>query len=152
MRRQFQRLSAREVMNARRPGYYPDGAGLYLQVSASGAKSWLLCYKLAGKAREMGLGSCQVFSLAEAPMKAGDARKLLAARTDPIDARHETSTRAAIAAAKTDTFNTCAAAYIEAHRPSWKNIKHAAQWTNTLATYCSPTIGHLSMPEIDTGL
>jgi hypothetical protein len=40
-----------------KPGRHSDGAGLYLNVSATGAKSWILMWKVAGKRREMGLGS-----------------------------------------------------------------------------------------------
>lgn len=50
------------------------------------------------------------------------------------------------------TFDQCAEAYITAHRPSWKNAKHADQWTNTLATYASPVFGQLPVAAIDTGL
>ena len=41
-----------------RPGLYGDGSGLWLQVSRSGLKSWICRYDLAGRRREMGLGSC----------------------------------------------------------------------------------------------
>jgi integrase len=39
------------------------------------------------------------------------------------------------------TFKECAEQYIEAHKPSWSNAKHAAQWSTTLATYAYPVIG-----------
>jgi integrase len=50
------------------------------------------------------------------------------------------------------TFDQCAEAYILAHKASWKNAKHADQWTNTLKTYASPVFGSLPVAEIDTGL
>ena len=50
------------------------------------------------------------------------------------------------------TFDQCAAAYIAAHRDSWRNPKHASQWENTLATYASPVIGALPVAEVDTPL
>jgi hypothetical protein len=49
-------LTATKVQKISAPGMYPDGAGLYLQVTAEDAKSWILRYSLRGKAREMGLG------------------------------------------------------------------------------------------------
>jgi len=49
------------------------------------------------------------------------------------------------------SFGQCCAQYIEAHRAGWRNPKHAAQWTATLATYCAP-IYKLPVAEIDTGL
>ena len=36
---------------------YGDGAGLWLQVSRGGTKSWVFRYELDGWAREMGLGN-----------------------------------------------------------------------------------------------
>ena len=59
------RLSAVEVRSIARKGMYHDGGGLYLQVSASGAKSWILRFMLAGRARAMGLGPLQAIPLAE---------------------------------------------------------------------------------------
>ncbi len=42
MTRTVRRLTATKVQNLKLPGMYPDGAGLYLQVSSEDAKSWLL--------------------------------------------------------------------------------------------------------------
>jgi integrase len=44
------------------------------------------------------------------------------------------------------------ASYIKAHRAGWRNIKHAAQWDATLATYAEPIIGSLPVQAIDTAL
>jgi len=41
-------------------------AALYLQVSATGTKSWLFRYKVGGRSRYMGLGSKGTVTLAEA--------------------------------------------------------------------------------------
>ena len=64
--RQFNRLSARSVATASKPGYHPDGNGLYLQVSPTGTKSWIFRYSLNKRPREMGLGELTLVSLAEA--------------------------------------------------------------------------------------
>ena len=60
------KLSAAAVRNAREPGLYGDGHGLYLQVSVFGTKAWLFRYMIDGKARKMGLGAIHTVSLAEA--------------------------------------------------------------------------------------
>ena len=53
------------------------------------------------------------------------------------------------AAPKPDlTFKQCAERFIEAHRAGWKNPKHAAQWSATLATYAYPVIGDLPVRKI----
>jgi hypothetical protein len=68
MAHQVNRLTARTVETAAKPGLYADGAGLYLRVGRGGAKSWCLRYMLAGKSREMGLGGASKISLADARM------------------------------------------------------------------------------------
>ena len=63
---------------------------------------------LQGKERQMGLGSEQVFSLAEARTKAGDARRLLADGLDPIAARDGRRTQDRLKKVGTLTFAKCA--------------------------------------------
>jgi integrase len=41
---------------------------------------------------------------------------------------------------------------MKAHESGWRNAKHRQQWHNTLSTYVYPSIGRLSVPDIDTGL
>src|SRR5687767_502770 len=108
MRRKLNRLSAKEIAKMRRPGFYCDGAGLYLQVNTSGSKSWIYRYTLRGREREMGLGSVLVNSLAEARGKAQDARKLVANKVDPIDAREALRAQEALQVAHLQTFDQCA--------------------------------------------
>jgi integrase len=131
---------------------YGDGGGLWLQVTGRGAKSWIFRFTLRGKARAMGLGSANTFSLAEARDKALICRKLCAEGIDPIETRRERRQEAAVEAAKAVTFRTCAEGYIEAHKAGWRNDKHAAQWTSTLETYAYPVFGDLPVQAIDTGL
>ena len=76
--RSVERLSAIGVTRLKKHGYHGDGAGLYLQVSPSGSKSWVFRFKLAKRSREMGLGSLRAFGLAEARERARNARQLLA--------------------------------------------------------------------------
>lgn len=132
-------------------GMHADGAGLYLQVTATGA-SWIYRYSLLGRAREMGLGSLATVSLAEARQKAQEARQLRDEGMDPIEARDAQRARARLEAASLMTFDQCAAAYVEAHEAGWRNAKHRQQWSNTLATYARPVIGALSVQAVDTGL
>lgn len=50
------KLTTRKVATISEKGYYSDGGGLYLQVTETGAKSWLLRYRFGAKRPEMGLG------------------------------------------------------------------------------------------------
>jgi integrase len=152
MARQQQRLSALQVSKLTKPGLYGDGGGLTLQITATGAKSWLLRYMIAGKPFGMGLGPTHTVSLAEARQKARDARLLIIDGINPLAAKKQNQIAAALADAKMMSFDQCAKAYILAHKAAWKNAKHCDQWTNTLNTYASPVLGNLPVAEIDTGL
>jgi integrase len=144
------RLDALKVRRAEKPGYYADGAGLYMQVAGSGSRSWIFRFTLNGRTRDMGLGSVGTFSLAEARQAALEARKLQAAGIDPIERRNAQRAQERSKEVKTVTFRQEANAYIDAHRSGWKNAKHAEQWRSTLETYVYPTIGDVAVDDVDT--
>lgn len=150
MARKTERLNALQVAKLDKPGYYCDGAGLYLQVSKSGSKSWIMRYTLDGKGCEMGLGSFVTFTLAEARQRATAKRKLLADGIDPLATKHGELLAKRMAEANIITFDKAATAFIEANSPAWRNAKHGDQWRNTLATYASPVIGALPVSKIET--
>lgn len=152
MPRLVEKLTPLAIRKKTKPGYYGDGAGLWLQISSAGTKSWIFRFTLAGRQREMGLGPLHTVTLAEAREIAKSCRQLLLDGKDPIDARRAVRQTEALERAKKMTFDQCAEAYIEAHRTGWKNEKHAQQWENTLATYASPLIGKLPVAEVDTAL
>lgn len=152
MARLIDKLTPLMVSKTTKPGYYGDGAGLWLQVSPSGSKSWIFRYTLAGRQREMGLGPTHTVSLASARSQAKEHRLTLREGKDPLDARNATKLAASIAQARVMTFDQCASAYIAAHRGGWKNAKHVSQWENTLSTYATPIVGALPVAEVDTAL
>src|SRR5262245_3096400 len=121
------RLSAPKVKALNEPGLYHDGAGLYLQVTASREedsppnKSWLFKFTSPiGKRREMGLGALEIVSLADARDAADRARKLLQADVDPIEDRKRAKATARLEAAKAITFREAAETFLKAQTPSWK--------------------------------
>ena len=79
----------RMVQNQVEPGYYPDGAGLYLQVKTTAessrvSRSWLFRYSHNQRPTWMGLGSVRDINLADARQQAAECRRLLALGKDPI--------------------------------------------------------------------
>lgn len=150
MARAIERLNALQVTRTKKPGYYADGAGLYLQVAPGGSKSWVLRFTRDKRTREMGLGGLNAFTLAEARERAREARKLLADKIDPIEARQEVQRERRRAEARALLFNDAADRYIAAHESGWKNAKHAAQWQSTIATYAAPIIGSMDVATIAT--
>src|SRR5690625_4955945 len=108
MARPIKRLSDREVANKKKPGYYADGGGLWLQVSKSGTKSWIFRYTRQGKTHDLGLGSYLNVSLKTARDKAQEQREALGRGEDPMAQRWA----AKAAAASKMTFSECAEKYI----------------------------------------
>lgn len=107
-------------------GRHSDGGGLYLNVSATGSKSWLFMWVVSGKRREMGLGAYPAIGLAAARKLATDCRAAVAEGRDPIAERK--------ADAPSDpTFGECADELISSMRGSWRNAKHREQWVSTLS-------------------
>jgi integrase len=156
MAQTLKRLSAKAVQNAKPngkiPRFVPDGGGLYLQVSATGTKSWMFRYAINGRERQMGLGSLDAVDLAGARQAATECRRLRSQGVDPIEYRDAQRAQARLAAASSMTFNDCAAAFIESEKAGWRNAKHAAQWKSTLDTYAGPVFGKLSVQAVDTAM
>ncbi len=149
MARQLQRLTAQAVKRLKQPGLYNDGGGLCLRIKPTGGKFWAFRYMLNGTAREMGLGAEHTIPLAEAREKATGYRKLLDAGVDPINTRKSEKSKKLTEEARALTFKQCAEVYVEAHKESWRNAKHAQQWENTLKTYAYPIIGDVLVRDID---
>lgn len=100
-------------------------------------------YQIAGRRREMGLGSATSVSLREARDVVEAARRQIREGVDPLDARQ--------AARQTiPTFGAFADELIEALKLGFSNEKHAYQWRQTLGdAYCAAIRGKL-VSEIGT--
>jgi integrase len=152
MPRQINRLTAREIASLTKPGYHGDGGGLALQITRAGVKSWVFRFMIRGKAYMMGLGPVRLVSLARARQKAHELSMQLLEGVNPLEAKRSNEAELVLEKARAMTFDECAQACIESKMPSWKNPKHAAQWRSTLATYCTPVLGAISVADVDTGL
>src|SRR5262245_18608666 len=111
------RLTAKRVETVHKPGRYPDGDGLYLQVMPSGVKSWVLRYERQGRERMLGLGPLRTFSLREARERARRARQQIIDGIDPIDARRAQQGKVAL------TFRQAAEAYGALHAQKWRDVR-----------------------------
>jgi integrase len=125
------------------PGRYADGNGLYLVVDESGAKRWILRTIVHGRRRDMGLGSLQLVSLAEARKRAAKYRLIARDGEDPILQRREERRTV-------PTFKEAATTVHEHRAGDWKNEKHRAQWISTLETYAFPEIGSKQVSRINS--
>jgi len=140
MAKKIELLAARQV-DTRKAGNYSDGGNLYLRVKDTGARSWVFRYKSGGKGKiegkvtELGIGSRDERTLAQARELAGKMRTALADGRNPATlVRTKRNPTAKI-------FKDCALELIESKRSGWRNAKHVQQWENTLAQYAYPSIG-----------
>lgn len=143
------KLTALAVKAMTTAGLHGDGNGLYLQVTPPTGKSWVFRFKLGGKSRQMGLGSVNDVTLANARDLAADYRRMARKGVDPILHRQVEKAKA-IADAHLNSFKEVAEAYIKEHGEGWRNAKHAQQWKNTLRDYAYPVIGALPVAMIET--
>lgn len=116
-------LTAREVQAAHTPGRVADGGGLYLLVSPSGSKSWMLRTVVMGTRRDLGLGGVALVSLAEAREEARRLRKIARDGGDPLVERRRRVV---------PTFEDAATQVHTAHAATFKNEKHRKQWLSSL--------------------
>ena len=143
-------LSALQVSRLLDEGHHAVGGvtGLYLYVTSTGARSWVLRIGVGKKRRHMGLGGFPSVTLAMAREQARTARSEFRAGLDPIAASHKAVSKLLAEQLNAVTFESAAKAYIDAHGDTWKNPKHRAQWSATLATYAFPVIGNLQTAHV----
>ena len=142
------KLTALQVKSISAPGRHGDGDGLYLNVAPSGSKSWVQRIVIAGRRRDIGLGSFPTVSLAQARGMATSNRAAVADGRNPLAEKREAKAAAQQGAPSVPTFAQAALQVIELRRPTWSNPKHAAQWTATLRTYAFPVLGDMAVDSI----
>ena len=156
-------LSAIEVKRLSGAGLHLVGtvAGLGLNISDTGSRSWILRTKMGARRVEIGLGSYPDTTLSMAYERARAAKDAIKAGADPIAQRKARNSIVEW------TFKRCAEAYIESKkaiasptdtteqqpggadtRKRWKSAKHSQQWENTLRTYAYPKIGAKHVRDI----
>src|SRR5690625_7632453 len=118
-------LSAVEVRRLASPGLHRVGGvtGLYLRVSPSGGKSWILRATVGSRRRDIGLGGYPTVTLAAARESAREARELIRQGIDPVEQRAEARRALIEAQSKDRTFYQCAIATHQAIAPEYRNEK-----------------------------
>ena len=136
----------------KRQGTHRVGEGLYLQVGEGSARSWICRFQMGGRRRDMGLGSLDLVSLADANDGAREARRQARAGVDPIEARKAARASQRLSEARSITFKDAAQRFINSRLETWKNAKHKYQWNQSLEHFAYPVFGDLPVSAVDTGL
>ena len=148
-------LSAKEVRDLKHPGrglnvtYSVGGvAGLLMQITPTGARSWVLRTMIGGKRSEIGLGGFPDVTLAQAREVAREAKDAIRRGINPIEQRR--AARVALTAQQARSL-TCAKAmeaYLKVKLTEFDNEKHRKQWRASLDAYAVPTLGPMQVNEI----
>lgn len=113
------RFNEAAVKHLKEPGRYADGDGLYLNVTRTGTKSWLVRYSINARRREVGLGSYPKVGLAEARQLASERRAAAKWRSEP------------------PTFADAAARVHALNRARWSSEHHANFWLRSLELHAA---------------
>lgn len=149
MPRRAKELSAIEVRRLGRGVHNVGGvAGLLMQVSDSGAQSWLLRVRVGEKRREIGLGAFPEVSLARAREKAAEAKEAIRNGIDPIEARR--AARSALLASQRQglTFIEAFEKYAAKKLPELRTERYRDQWRATVEKYAFPELGGMLVQDI----
>lgn len=140
------KLTQSFVKTVQTKGSYHDVRGLMLRVGAKGNKNWVFRYQLNKRRHDLGLGAFPGVSLKAARLAVDGLRLELSQGIDPLLRRLQPDAHAAPLV----TFRVEAERYIETHRQSWKNPRHAQHWAHTLRDHVYPLLGERAVATIET--
>jgi len=148
-------LSALQVKRLKHPGHGHNATfavggvdGLLMQITPSGAKSWILRCKVGEKRRHIGLGGYPDVKLETARDYAREARELIRNGVDPVEER-KAKVAALVAAQKRGMlFRDAKEHYLKIKLAELENPKHRKQWRATLDKYADPAIGDMLVDDI----
>lgn len=147
-------LTDKAIQNAKatdKPRRLFDGGGLHVLVNPDGTKYWRLKFLYGGKEKRIGLGVYPEVGLADARVKAAEARKLLAAGIDPSAQRKaEKATVAAEQQIALDTFESVARAWYEMKRTRGWATATARKADEALSIDLIPALGSIPIADLKT--
>lgn len=117
-------------------------AGLCLNITDSGAKSWIFRATVGNRRREMGLGAYPDVGLAEARNLAREAKSVIARGGDPIEERRAAQERLRATQRKGMLFRDLVESFFESKkRPELGSQKHAHNWLSSVRQHALPSLG-----------
>lgn len=141
-----------ELRRLTEPGLYAVGgvSGLHLQVTATGARSWILRATVGAKRRDFGLGSLHDVPLKDARESAREYRAQIRDGIDPAEQREAARQTLIAEQAKDVTFAQAARMAHAAKREGFRNVKHRQDWISSIQRYAIPAIGNKRVADITT--
>lgn len=151
MPKKAKELSAIEIKRLTKSGHYAVGgvSGLLLQVTGTGARSWILRVMVGTKRRDIGLGGFPDVTLADARERARELKESIRQGIDPVEQRKAAKAALIADSGKQITFTDATYRFLSSKKSEFKNDKHTAQWKTTLETYAFPLMGNLTVDRIE---
>ena len=128
-----------------KPYKLADGKGLYLLVNPSGSKLWRWKYRHEGKEKLMAFGAYPDVSLADARVRHAEARRLLAAGSDPMVQRKVE--KEAVIESQENAFSAIAALWFD-HWKVNKSSRHVDATRRRLEANAYAAIGDRPIAQI----
>lgn len=144
------KLEYQTVKNLKSPGRYTDALvrGLHVWVKPNLTKYWIFRFTHQGKQQNISLGAFPTLSVADARLKAQQARDELSKGINPVTAKQALKPQNTASKTEKILFKDFAATCIQAKRAEWTNQKHGDQWEYTLEEFAYPVIGDKGLDEI----
>lgn len=135
------------------PGVYSVGGcvGLSLQVTETGARSWILRYRspVTGKRREHGMGPYPDVTLAAARARASELVGAIKAGADPVEERRAARAEIRARAIRATTLAEVVDKYVAAGKlESLSNERNRLQWKASMKLHVLPSLGDRPVSEI----
>lgn len=145
-------LTEADVMALATPGTHAVGGvtGLCLQVTHTGARSWLLRITASQRRREFGLGAFPTVTLQVARDKARALREKIGGGADPALQRRTARAARRTVVTKSVTFKACAEAFLAAELTGGADVRHAARVLQELERHVFPALGRQDVRRVTT--
>ncbi len=124
-------------------------AGLHLQVTPGGAKSWLLRIVIGGKRRWIGLGAYPEVALAAAKDRARETKDAVRRGVDPVEERK--ALKAALRATQKRglLFKEAFEDFATEKVTEFASERYRKHWRSTIEMYALPELGEMLVSDIE---
>jgi integrase len=147
--RAINRLTVKSIP-ALSAGQHPDGGGLFLRKSNHGATRWVLRVSLAGKPKQIGLGSYPDVSLAEARQERDKWKSVAKSGKDPVLFRKmERAEEQKELEVKLTSLEEVSKDAYETRKAELKGEANARRWYGALNNHVIPALGNQPIESIN---
>ena len=136
----MKKVTVSKIRTLSKPGRYPAGETLFLNIAPGGSKSWVQRITIDGKRHDIGLGGFPVVGLAAARDQAYENRRTVRQGGDPLTAKRRRNM---------PTLREAAELTFAANKHRFRNAKSGGNWLQQLERHVFPSLGDRRIDQID---